>query len=69
MEDQGGEKTQEASRFIGKSSEGDPKDQESKRDKMESENERLRKENAAQAQRIQQLETTLKIMQTRAGAQ
>jgi hypothetical protein len=70
VEDQGGEKTQEASRFIGKTGDGDSgRDQESRRDRMEAENERLKKENAAQAQRIQQLETTIKIMQTRSGNQ
>jgi len=70
VEDQGGEKTQEASRFIGKTGEAESgKDQESRRNKLEAENERLRKENATQAQRIQQLETTIKIMQTRSGAQ
>jgi hypothetical protein len=69
VEDQGGEKTQEASRFIGKSNDADSgNDPAARRNEMEAENERLKKENAAQAERIQQLETTIKIMQTRSGA-
>jgi proteasome lid subunit RPN8/RPN11 len=75
VEDQGGDKVQEASRFLGRGPQqqagDDPalKDLESKRAEIEAENQRLRQENAQQAQRIQQLETTIKIMQTRKAAE
>jgi hypothetical protein len=71
VEDQAGEKTQEASRFLGRSPEvhedTQVKELETKRGDMEAENQRLRQQNAEQLQRLQQLERTVKIMQTRQG--
>jgi proteasome lid subunit RPN8/RPN11 len=74
VEEDGGEKVQEASRFLGRApethEEAPPvKALETKRDDIDAENNRLRQENAALAQRIQQLERIVKIMQTRQGDQ
>jgi hypothetical protein len=72
VEQDGGEKVQEASRFLGRAPEtheaaAPVKALETKRDDIDAENNRLRQENAALAQRIQQLERIVKIMQTRQG--
>lgn len=71
VEDEAGEKTQEASRFLGKAVEKHDappvKELETKRDDLAAENNRLRFQVAEQAQRIQQLERIVKIMQTRQG--
>lgn len=71
VEDQGGEKTQEASRYLGrppeKHDDAQVKELDTQRSNLEDENNKLRGENAAQAQRIQQLERIVKIMQTRQG--
>lgn len=66
-----GEKVQEASRFLGPSP-AKPQDDELKtlqqrKDELEAEVARLKQSNSDQAQRIQQLERTLKILQTRQG--
>jgi hypothetical protein len=73
VEDQAGEKTQEASRFLGKAPAPEKQDTapvkelETKRDDLGAENNRLRYQVAEQAQRIQQLERIVKIMQARQG--
>jgi hypothetical protein len=71
VEDEAGEKTQEASRFLGrppeKHDESQTKDLETRRSDVDAEVTRLRQQNAEQAQRIQQLERIVKIMQTRSG--
>lgn len=70
VEEDGGDKVQEASRFLGRApevKEEAPKALETKRDDLDAENNRLRQQNAEQAQRIQQLERIVKIMQTRQG--
>jgi hypothetical protein len=71
VEEDNGEKVQEASRFLGRAPsvpEAPPVQAlETKRDDIDAENNRLRQENAAQALRIQQLERIVKIMQTRQG--
>jgi proteasome lid subunit RPN8/RPN11 len=71
VEDEAGEKTQEASRFLGKPpekhEEAQTNDLETKRSDIDAEVTRLRQQNAEQATRIQQLERIVKIMQTRAG--
>jgi hypothetical protein len=71
VEEDGGEKVQEASRFLGRApethEEAPVKALETKRDGLDAENNRLRQQNAAQAQRIQQLERIVKIMQARQG--
>ena len=71
VEEDGGERVQEASRFLGRAP-ANPEPApvnalETKRDDIDAENNRLRQENAALAQRIQQLERIVKIMQTRQG--
>jgi hypothetical protein len=71
VEDLSGTKTQEASRFLGRppgQAGADQSQMEATRDQMESDNARLRRDNEKQAKRIQQLERTLKILQTRLGA-
>jgi len=66
-----GTKLQEASRFLGpppsKGNEDELKALEKRRDELDAEVTRLKQSNDQQAQRIQQLERTLKILQTRPG--
>ncbi|HSP69157.1 MAG TPA: hypothetical protein VLN48_15630 [Bryobacteraceae bacterium] len=66
-----GSKLQEASRFLGpppsKGNEDQMKALEQRRDELDAEVTRLKQSNDQQAQRIQQLERTLKILQTRPG--
>lgn len=66
-----GAKVQEASRFLGpppeKINDEELKTLQQRRDDLESEIGRLKQTNAQQAERIQQLERTLKILQTRQG--
>ena len=62
---------QEASRFLGPApSQGNAeelKTLQQRRDELQAEVDRLKQSNDQQAQRIQQLERTLKILQTRPG--
>ena len=71
VEEDGGDKIQEASRFLGRApevkEEAPAKALETKRDDLDAENKRLRQQNFELAQRIQQLERIVKIMQTRQG--
>jgi hypothetical protein len=69
-------KVQESSRFLGRAPEvaaaaaanvKDLADLEKRRTELEAEIGRLRRENQAQSERIQQLERTLRILQTRLG--
>lgn len=66
-----GTKVQEASRFLGpppaKANDDEVKTLQQRRDDLEAEVGRLKQSNAQQAERIQQLERTLKILQTRQG--
>jgi hypothetical protein len=66
-----GEKVQEASRFLGppppKANDDELKTLQQRKDELDAEVERLKQSNDQQAQRIQQLERTLKILQTRQG--
>ena len=66
-----GTKLQEASRFLGpppsKKNDDELKALEKRRDELDAEVNRLKQSNDQQAQRIQQLERTLKILQTRPG--
>jgi proteasome lid subunit RPN8/RPN11 len=66
-----GEKVQEASRFLGppptKAQDDELKTLQQRKDELEAEVGRLKQTNSDQAQRIQQLERTLKILQTRQG--
>ena len=66
-----GSKLQEASRFLGPPPSAGNADQlkalEQRRDELDAEVTRLKQSNDQQAQRIQQLERTLKILQTRPG--
>jgi proteasome lid subunit RPN8/RPN11 len=66
-----GEKVQEASRFLGppppKANDDELKTLQKRKDELDVEVERLKQSNDQQAQRIQQLERTLKILQTRQG--
>jgi hypothetical protein len=66
-----GEKVQEASRFLGppptKAQDDELKTLQQRKDELEAEVARLKQTNSDQAQRIQQLERTLKILQTRQG--
>ena len=66
-----GNKVQEASRFLGpppsNGKRGGVKDAPAAQDELEAEVARLKQSNDQQAQRIQQLERTLKILQTRPG--
>jgi hypothetical protein len=76
VEEEGGEKTQEASRFLGRPPEKPAENKEdaqpanaleTQRSDVDAEVTRLRKQNEEQAARIQQLERIVKIMQTRSG--
>src|SRR5581483_3929648 len=71
VEDADGIKVPEASRFLGpppsKGNADELKALEQRRDELEAEVARLKQSNDQQAQRIQQLERTLKILQTRPG--
>jgi hypothetical protein len=66
-----GKKVQEASRFLGppppKANDDELKTLQQRKDALETEVGRLKQSNNQQAQRIQQLERTLKILQTRQG--
>jgi len=66
-----GKKVQEASRFLGPPPSSGNADQlktlQQRKDELEAEVARLKQSNGDQAQRIQQLERTLKILQTRQG--
>jgi proteasome lid subunit RPN8/RPN11 len=66
-----GTKLQEASRFLGRppvgAQAGELDALKQRRDQLEAEVNRLRGQNAQQTQRIQQLERTLRILQTRLG--
>src|SRR5439155_10806999 len=69
IENAGGHKMQEASRFLGRPPAAANSDElaalQRKRDELEAEVRRLRQQNSVQAARIQQLERTMRIMQTR----
>lgn len=69
VEDSEGTKVQEASRFVGqppvKVDQNELTDLKKKRDELEAEIERLKRQNRDQLERIQQLERTVQIMQTR----
>lgn len=71
VEQADGKKVPEASRFLGpppsKGNTEELKALEQRRDELEAEIARLKQSNDQQAQRIQQLERTLKILQTRPG--
>ena len=71
VEDSAGEKTQEASRFLGSAPvAGDPNELDAirlERDSLQDQIAALRAQNQKQADRIQQLERTLVILQTRLG--
>jgi proteasome lid subunit RPN8/RPN11 len=71
VESADGNKLQEASRFLGpppsQENTEELKALEQRRDELEAEVARLKQSNDQQAQRIQQLERTLKILQTRPG--
>ena len=71
VEDSAGEKTQEASRFLGSAPvAGDPNELDAirlERDSLQDQLAALRAQNQKQADRIQQLERTLVILQTRLG--
>jgi hypothetical protein len=66
-----GKKVQEASRFLGpppaKANNDELQTLQQRRDELQAEVQRLKQSNDQQAQRIQQLERTLKILQTRQG--
>jgi hypothetical protein len=77
VEDSDGGKMQEASRFLGRppapaaaaaaapAASADLTEVQKRRDELEAEVARLRHENAAQAEKIQQLERTLRVLETR----
>jgi proteasome lid subunit RPN8/RPN11 len=69
--DKKGTRLQEASRFLGRppvgAQAGELDALKQRRDQLEAEVKRLRGQNAQQAERIQQLERTLRILQTRLG--
>jgi len=71
VEDANGLRTEEASRFIGRApAEADPAETDTitlQRDALQDEVTRLREENAQQAARIQQLQRTMVILQSRLG--
>jgi proteasome lid subunit RPN8/RPN11 len=71
VEDAEGNKVQEASRFLGQPpvrvDEKDLSELKNKRDELQDEVDRLTKANRQQEQRIQQLQRTLSIMQSRSG--
>jgi chaperonin cofactor prefoldin len=66
-----GKTVQEASRFLGpppvQANDDELKSLQKRKDELDTEVERLKQSNDQQAQRIQQLERTLKILQTRPG--
>ena len=66
-----GQKVEEASRFLGspphKANDDELKTLQKRKDELDAEIQRLKQSNDQQAQRIQQLERTLKILQTRQG--
>jgi len=66
-----GQKVEEASRFLGspphKANDDELKTLQTRKDALDAEVQRLKQSNDQQAQRIQQLERTLKILQTRQG--
>lgn len=72
VENAAGIKTQEASRFLGRPP-GDGQQnstdlaEQKRRDELEAEVRRLRQENQVQAEKIQQLERTLRVLETRLG--
>jgi hypothetical protein len=72
VEDQGGGRVEEASRFLGpapaKVEAADVDAVLERRDELEAEVSRLREQNDQQAERIQELERTLRILQTRLSA-
>jgi proteasome lid subunit RPN8/RPN11 len=72
VEDSEGAKVQEASRFVGqapvKVDTNELSDLKRKRDELEAEVARLIRANRAQDEKIQQLQRTVQIMQTRSGA-
>jgi len=72
VEDSEGTKVQEASRFLGqppvKIDQSELGDLRKKRDELEAEIQRLTRANRDQQERIQQLQRTVQIMQTRQGA-
>lgn len=71
VENASGEKTEEASRYLGrplvKEDSEELKSLQQQRDDLQAEVQRLRQENATQNERIQQLDRTLRILQTRLG--
>jgi hypothetical protein len=71
VEDADGGKVQEASRFLGqppvKVDPNEMGDLKRKREELEAEVERLRRENRSQEEKIQQLQRTVQIMQMRSG--
>jgi proteasome lid subunit RPN8/RPN11 len=72
VENANGGKVQEASRFLGRAPAAPASSQEltnlqRRRDELEAEVSRLRRENDAQAAKIQQLERTLRVLQARLG--
>jgi proteasome lid subunit RPN8/RPN11 len=71
VEDSEGTKIQEASRFLGqapvKIDENEVSDLKKKREELETEVERLTRENRGQEEKIQQLQRTVQIMQARSG--
>jgi hypothetical protein len=71
VEEPDGKQVQEASRFLGpppaKANDEELKTLQQRRDELQAEVDRLKQSNDQQAQRIQQLERTLKILQTRQG--
>jgi proteasome lid subunit RPN8/RPN11 len=72
VEDAGGGKVQEASRFLGRAPAAPASSQElvdlqRRRDALEAEVAKLRRENDTQAAKIQQLERTLRVLQVRLG--
>jgi hypothetical protein len=72
VSDASGTKVQEASRFLGRPAPAPVKPEDltalqQGRDELEAEVRRLRQENSTQSARIQQLERTLRILQTRLG--
>jgi hypothetical protein len=72
VQDDKGEKTEEASRFLGPPPAAPPDTKEvsagqKQRDDLQAEIDRLKKTNGTQAARIQQLERTVRILETRLG--
>ncbi len=73
VENSEGAKREEASRFLGRPpaparpavASGDLAELQKRREELEAEVERLRHENASQAEKIQQLERTLRVLETR----